>query len=123
MTTINKLHTRIKESLNQDYKSGKIEFLDLMSILYILSQAKDSTELLALMEIYRQDYSALDYILTQEVAAQADAEQKDIQLIVSAFVKENPKQANNLFKFLENNKNATIQDLLVEFPQIKKYSK
>jgi hypothetical protein len=122
MTTFIELQDKVKKSLNNDFKQSKIEFLDLMSILYILGEAKDTTELLTLMEIYRQDYSTLDFLLLKELDLQNTDKEQDVQLLISSYLKENSKDAKELLNYIEKNKNYTIAELITKFPELKKYS-
>jgi hypothetical protein len=121
-TTYNELQSEIKEILNQDFKSKKIDFIDLMSILWILSQAKNLIELNTLLEVYRKDYSSLDFLLSKSEARTQETITNDIQTLLSAYIKESPDDAKRILAYLKENKSVNPDALFNKFPKFKKFS-
>lgn len=121
MSTFLELQANIKKALNQDVQAKKLQFMDLMAIMWILGQAKDEAELRAVIEIYKSDYSALNDVLEKEKSMQTEAKEQDLQLIISAFLQDDPIKATELLKFMSKNKNAEIAEISEQFPEIKKY--
>lgn len=121
-TTYQDLQSEIKKALNQDFKSQKIEFIDLMSILWILSQAKNLNELNTLLEIYREDYPSIDYLLTKNEAKQKEEFDLNIQTILSSYLKENPDDAKKVLAYLKKHKDVKPEELFIKFPKFKKFS-
>ena len=121
MSTFLELQANIKKALNQDVQAKKLQFMDLMAIMWILGQAKDEAELRAVIEIYKSDYSALNDVLEKEKSMQTEAKEQDLQLIISAFLQDDPIKATELLKFMSKNKNAEIVEISEQFPEIKKY--
>jgi len=121
-TTYENLQSEIKKALNQDFKNKKIEFIDLMAILWILSQAKDENELNILLEAYRSDYSSLDYLLSNKESKQKEEFTQNIQTMLASYLKENPDEAKKVLAYMKKNKKADATEIFSKFPDFKNIS-
>ena len=121
MTTFDILQNSIKIALNRDIQAQKIEMVDAMAMLWILGKAKNESELRELIDIYQSDYSFLQEVLLKEKSEQETESTNDLQIILSSYLKENPEEAIKVSKFVSKNPSTSVAELVVKFPEVKKY--
>jgi hypothetical protein len=121
MTTFDILQNSIKIALNRDIQAQKIEMVDAMAMLWILGKAKNESELRELIDIYQSDYSFLQEVLLKEKSEQETESANDLQIILSSYLKENPEEAIKVSKFVSKNPSTSVAELVVKFPEVKKY--
>lgn len=114
------LQERVKTALNQDLQQSNISIVQLMSAMYILSNAKNEEELLFLMDTLQNDYKALGAVLTEVKESEKSVKDADIQILLSNLIKDNPAQASDIAE-MASNKATTLADVLAKFPEAKKY--
>jgi hypothetical protein len=116
MQTFESLQELIKNGLQKSLLSNKITQEDLLVILGILAEAKDLNELEVLISSFADDFEFLDEIVLNETSQTRQNRDKDLQILISALLKENPTQATEIMDYLSQNKSATTEQVMAKFP-------
>ncbi len=121
MHTFESLQEEIKIGLRKSLTSNKITQDELMTILGILAEAKNLDELEVLVSSFAEDYEFLDEIMLNEKSQNRQNRDKDLQILISALLKENPAQATEIMNYLSQNKSATTDQVMAKFPVLTNY--
>lgn len=121
MKTFESLQEEIKIGLRKSLSSNKITQEELMTILGILAEATNLDELNVLVSSFAEDYEFLEDIVQTESSQSRQDRDKDLQILISALLKENPTQANEIMTYLSQNKSATTEQVMAKFPVLTNY--
>lgn len=120
MNSFEALQVKVQAELQNDLRLNKIDVVQLMSALYLLSQPKDEASFREAMELFSTDFEALRRILSQEKEVEQNKSEQDIQLVITDIIRNKPELAGKIAKFA-GQKNLTKNMLLKEFPELQSY--
>jgi Asp-tRNA(Asn)/Glu-tRNA(Gln) amidotransferase B subunit len=120
MNSFQDLQVKVQKELQNDLKLKKIDVVQLMTALYLLSEQKDETSFRDAMQIFSSDFNALARVLNEEKEAEKVKDDQDIQLVITDIIRNNPELAGKVAK-LAGQKNLSKEKLLSEFPELSNY--
>ena len=121
MHTFETLQAEIKNGLRKYISDNKMSQDEFMTILGILAEAKDLNELHVLVESFADDYEFLNDIVVNESSQERQNRDKDLQILISALIKEDPNTATEVMNYLDENKSASTEQVLAKFPALNNF--
>lgn len=114
------LKNSIKKELNQDYAQGKLDFDNLMTILFILSECETKQDLELCVQFMKDKYSCLEHVYSGVISKKADENELDVHGIVKLIIKDDPLLASEVSEKIMKEKLNKSQ-ILQKYPQIQSY--
>lgn len=108
-----------KIALNQQIQSKKLSVYDGLSLLWIFGQVKNESDFYELVEIYKGEFAFLNTLLIKEQQNTKETSNQDIQLLLTSYLKSDPKNGLKASEFVSNNPHVTVAELTEKFPDIK----
>lgn len=108
---------KVQKQLHEDAQSGRIDPIELQSMLLVLSEAKDDRDTAIALELFADKFETFQTILDDERNAEVEAEELDVEKIISKIIKSDPKLADKVAKYALD-KRVSAGELKEEFPEI-----
>lgn len=117
MTSFEQLQLKVKTALNEDLKADRISFVEVMSALFVLGQAKNEAELVEAINMFQDGYSTLRRILEDDQKSEQEASEASLEDLVSRVIKEDPILAAKVAQESKLN----VDQIVEKYPEVKKY--
>lgn len=119
-TAFNESQKKIGKLLTEEFQRNQLKLSQLMALLLILSQARNEDELVMLVHLFVDEFSALQDFVSEKKKAGKMVLEQEVEQIVKKMVADNPAQAAEIAKTaMEEGMDATT--LLERYPEMKKY--
>lgn len=111
---------RVQNQINLDVQNGKVDPIQLQSMLLILSEAKNENEIEIALDVFADQFPTFETVLTDIETDEIEEDEIDVQKIVSRIIKEDPKFADEVAKYALDKK-VSADELKAQFPNIDNY--
>lgn len=116
------IQSKIKTLLSESFKIKAISIEDMLAILFILGQTENAYELEAFIDIFSNSFPVLkDYQIEKKSKSKTELE-TIIKDIVSDMISTDPLKATEIAK-IALKPNISMEEIVKQYPEIKKYLK
>lgn len=106
--------------VQKQFEAQKISAVELAEILYMISKADDAEELVLLLDIFKDKFEVFYSVLDSLKAEDMDTFEEVITKIIPLVIKDDPLLASQISS-RSTQSGVTMESLVNEFPEIKKY--
>jgi len=120
MKSFEEMQTAVLDAINSDLEAARLSLKEFMAVQMILAQAETSKQLGVLVKGLVSKSPGLQEVVDEEFTGEQAAFEAQLQSVIEKMLMDDPKTAAELSRFI-NDKNATIEKVTEQYPQVKNY--